>query len=527
MTPPVFDDDEYPPSPSYPAYGNLKHSPPPTPQPDKEPMSETQLFEHDTPPVSPRPESPLFTTPPVFDDDEYPPSPTYKSAHTPPQVQPAALSPTASRTAETPVDDDVEEEIQLLSEDEEKASDRLSTKIAPEEAGRLEKLAALTMRQHVEKLARSGLTFAKRVFILNILSGKSGLDEVLWKEATEAAAALKRQGFVVLTSDCLQSFTNEMPSFVRNMLRAFPEFKTSHHDRNYTIHPLGFLGNPSAFHNDFIGYMRQNVLLVALYVIQFMFNDDIALKETLTFQQFMGETSYVGIGEETSRRPWYRTAKHQCEKKGCKEWTFGGWLNMSRQKQILSYIPGSHQLEKALTVDPTTKQQIYVPAGAFVLYNSSLIREDVAIKDVPSPVTRLHVFYRVSNDVPVPGARVRRRRVLEEQGVPMLFNRAYPVMYTGEQLEASPDKVKEFSEQFKDTALTESGLVPHVMWSLEEMELAKYASYDERIINTFDMSQYWDFDIIAQGKNRAIYEYDVKFSWMHALESIKEFEEKP
>ena len=241
----------------------------------------------------------------------------------------------------------------------------------------------------------------------------------------------------ILSSSKLDEYRNKL----KQEMEKFPEYlRNSNNKLVYVLGGFGALGNPSSFHNPTIRKLRGKVYQqVIARLFRQLTNDYLEVLELLEdndkhyhLELLLDRFMYRLKGTAPSAESWHRDVA-QDKLIEFNDEIYGGWINLDKESQFMSCIPGSHlgvRLKglksgfatigkKDIDKFKPYKQLFEIKPGHCIIFPQYLLHEVVS-KKAPYDMMRLFTGWRLSTTGKSFYTQEELDRIIETQATPPL-----------------------------------------------------------------------------------------------------------
>jgi hypothetical protein len=342
----------------------------------------------------------------------------------------------------------------------------------------------------------------------------------------EISADIEISIFNLLTTDPIESLIKvgvaiipiiEDMSTIKNdfidALHNFPEYKRNPVDSDlnkedekiiYVLGGFAALGNPSSFHNKFVRNLRLSSFK-KIYPFFKKYNkiinqDDKDIYLKCLFDRMM----YRLKGQKPVAESWHRDIAKT------NDMIFGGWVNLDKQNQYFSCVPGSHlnvaidtldkgfaTLEKSLKKIGCSKQDIkdkfdkiskhssvfMIPPGHMIIFPQYILH-NVISKKVDHDMMRLFIGWSLTYKPAFDDSLLEDQSIVPLPGgmLPPMYSPNHVSYFLNKEFEIAPgvkSSITDWSNNNFKTDLLVNNRIPRYMKSLKESNLKLYPSYSE------------------------------------------------
>jgi hypothetical protein len=292
----------------------------------------------------------------------------------------------------------------------------------------------------------------------------------LFDEPTNWASELFERGYTVITHEYFQDKNNltQLRREFQETLLSFPEFKFHpslsqlSKSNRYVLGGFSALGNPSSFHNPFVRKLREwcmFVLVKQLFtpLLRKYHNESRDWRLEHIVDRMMARPPK----EKPSKESWHRDEAPLAQ---AEDITFGGWINLDKEAQYFSCVPGTHKHirkqsgfgkieQKTAEKYNDQRHKVMIPPGGIIVFYEHIVHEVVG-NSLSYPSIRLFLGWRLTkSETPMINGL---ETLLNNQAVMPLKSNQYPPTYAKLHWTNWRDQLQTWSKLMMQPACVES-----------------------------------------------------------------------
>lgn len=329
--------------------------------------------------------------------------------------------------------------------------------------------------------------------------------------------SLKRLGVVTIPVIDPREIKDLRNKFM-DTLRGFPEYNRNEKNPDldgsgnnlvYVLGGFAALGNPASFHNDLVRYLRKKCRKAVIPLFKELIDSyvDKKLRTETKLEMLFDRMMYRQKSQKPSAESWHRDVipPHLIQDK---DELFGGWLNLDKDDQYFSCIPGSHlgmqqkELKEGFATIPKEEIKIVgayrdrfrVPPGHMIVFPQYILHE-VVNQESKKNMMRIFTGWRttISNDYLHRDTKDKMKTQsvmrLPSGQEPSMYSKMHESMFRNRKFKPIPNNphevttiewsVNTFLEKLLILDRRGKFIIPRNLTSLEEYNLPMYTPYTD------------------------------------------------